>query len=172
MKYTQAHFVSDLNKLKNMLNSKVDNKSVKYGGDIEKNNFRMGEGGGEKGEVIRWFKLVSVNRKILSQPKGRYRAYTIKMVKVKGGGKKLNDVRETPLNAAKRAFKQICQGKNESCNMYFTIKETTHGSDKKEYKYYGKKIKLPKQITMVMNGKKIIMEYEINVKKINEKEKK
>ena len=85
------------------------------------------------------------------------------------GGRKLKLVNETPLNAARRAYSVMCQGKGEGCKMAFTLQETTQGSSKKEYSYYGKKKKLPKKIVRKIGKTTITSEYSIDVKRVDEK---
>jgi hypothetical protein len=151
VKYTTEQFNNDLSDLRSML--KEPPQSYKSSGGKKKS-----------GEEIRWFKLVAVDGKKLSKPVGRYRAYTKKTVK-----SKLKEVNQTPLDAATRAFSQLCEGKGTGCKKRFTIRETTGGSSKKDYTYYGKKVKLPKKIIVkIKGGKDYTVEYKSVVSKVSD----
>lgn len=63
----------------------------------------------------------------------------------------------TPLSAASKAFKQVCKKmkvNKTKCELKFTIKETTQGSKKKEYKYKGSFVKLSKPKPLKFPGMK------------------
>jgi hypothetical protein len=150
VKYTSEQFKNDLSDLQSML--KEPPQSYKSSGG-KKNS----------GEEIRWFKLVAVDGKELPESRGRYRAYTKKIVK-----SKLKEVNQTPLDAATRAFSQLCEKKGTDCKKRFTIRETTGGSSKKDYTYDGKKVKLPKKIIVkIKGGKPYTVEYKSVVSKVS-----
>jgi hypothetical protein len=153
VKYSNAQFTDDLEELRNMLNDTTS-------------NYKLSGGKKETGEEIRWFKLVAVNGKNLPKHIGRYRAYTKKVVR-SGKSKKLKEVNQTPLNAATRAFSQLCQKKGAGCKMQFTIRETTGGSSKKDYTYYGKKVKLAKKIIVKSPSGDYSVEFEHKVHKVS-----
>lgn len=71
-----------------------------------------------------------------------------------------------PIQAASKAFTKYCQqnGKEE-CELAFTIKEITRGSNNKEYSYIGKRIKLDVPKTVTRGTKTFEIKYINNVKK-------
>jgi len=103
--------------------------------------------GGTNKKAIRYFKVVSVsgNKKEFGNYDGR-----------------------TPLQAAGKAFKQICikMGKNKnSCKLEFTIRETTQCS-KKEYMYKGEYKKLAKPRIKKFGKTKVVSTHERKVKRV------
>lgn len=76
-----------------------------------------------------------------------------------------------PLDAARRAFKQLTRKHgNKGNKITFMLKETTSKS-KHELKgpYEGQKKKLAKPKTIKINGKNIKIQYEYAVRKLNQK---
>lgn len=80
---------------------------------------------------------------------------SFKIVSVKnsnGGNKKFNpDSRfesANPIGAVKKALTKICQLTNVRgrCSFIITIKETTQGSNKKEFRYKAKRVKIDTQV--------------------------
>ena len=51
--------------------------------------------------------------------------------------------------------------------MQFTIRETTGGSSKKDYTYYGKKVKLSKKIVVKTPSGDYTVEFEHEVRKVS-----
>lgn len=149
--YTKADFKKDIAELKALIGG--------YDGD-------KSGGGHHDGEKIRWFKITSVNNKKLSKPHGRYRAYIIKSIKKSGNKRKLERINESPKKAAERAFKELSR-KHKDGSLKFSIQETTHGSNKKEYKYVGKKIKLKNPIVRKIGDTKFECKYEYNIKRVD-----
>ena len=77
-----------------------------------------------------------------------------------------------PLDAARRAFKQLCRkNKNmKECKMTFMLKETTSKSKHNVYgPYEGHKLKLKNPKVIKINGKNIKIGHEYKVKKLSQK---
>ena len=115
-----------------------------YTQNTQLQRFSLG-GGGVKNEY-RFFKLVSINGKEVDG--GRYKL----PAKTKSGKAQTRG----PKDKASTAFSEICKknNKKEECSYKFEIQETTQGSNKKVYKYEGKRKKLAKPITLELKDKK------------------
>jgi hypothetical protein len=80
--------------------------------------------------------------------------------KVKGssnlGGRYMS---HTPSGAARKAGSQVCRATKikGQCSLVVTLKETTAGSAKKEFKYRVKRVKDP--VTVVRNGQEVTYNY-------------
>ena len=141
-RYTQKQFAKDLKQLGGMIENFY---STQKGGGSCGMEPQMG---GANKKAMRHFKVVSVsgNKKEFGNYDGR-----------------------TPLQAAGKAFKQICikMGKNKnSCKLEFTIRETTQGSKKKEYKYLGEYKKLSKPRVKQFGRTKVVSTHERKVKRV------
>lgn len=94
----------------------------------------------------RLFKLRSIDNKIIDDT-GLYKS-------------------KTPIQSAKKAFNKWCIKNNkQDCKKNFSIIEITENSKNKEYFYIGirKKLEIPKKI--IRDGKKININFFINIKK-------
>ena len=109
------------------------------------------------------------------------RSFTVVNVEGALAKKKLGDIpggrymSQNPAAAAKKAasklFKKIEDNKEKNTtkkstvdNITFTIRETTAGSDKKEFKYIAERKLLKKPIERVINGVTITYMYDFDVK--------
>jgi hypothetical protein len=81
-------------------------------------------------------------------------------VSVKNGGRFISS---GPWNAAKKAIKQIYQEGAKKKEIRFTLRETTQGSEGKEYAYIGARFKLdkPKVIKFGNTEVKYVYDYEV-----------
>jgi len=141
-RYTQKQFAKDLKQLGGMIENFYSTQ--KRGGSCGTEP----QMGGTNKKAMRHFKVVSVsgNKKEFGNYDGR-----------------------TPLQAAGKAFKQICikMGKNKnSCKLEFTIRETTQGSKKKEYMYKGEYKKLAKPRVKKFGKTKVVSTHERKVKRV------
>ena len=70
----------------------------------------------------------------------------------KGGNKKFNPdsrfISSNPISAARKALTKICQMTNVRgrCSFVITIQETTQGSNKKEFRYKARRVKIPTEM--------------------------
>ena len=82
-----------------------------------------------------------------------------------------------PLQAARKAFNKYCsknrsktrsknRSKNELEECTLTLQETTSGSAHKEYQYKGTRIKRKEPKIIMLENKKVIIKYDINIKSI------
>ncbi len=129
-------FKEELKKLEDMLNHLNTKKSYEKVG-----------GKGTSNDESRFFKVVKVNGKAVEDG-GRYELpMTTKTGKEQKRG---------PIDKASTAFTELChkQGMKGDCKMTFSIKETTHGSNKKTYHYEGKRIKLSPAVILKIKDKK------------------
>lgn len=76
-----------------------------------------------------------------------------------------------PLDAARRAFKQLTRkANNKTAKMTFMLKETTRGSKHTTLgPYEGQKVKLDKPKILKIGGKTIKIQYDYAVRKLNQK---
>jgi hypothetical protein len=138
--YTTEKFENDLKQLSGMIEGfysnnqeggkKPNQKSKKKLKQKKKTHLKKG------GAAKRWYKVVNVN----GNPYQYYRRY-------KGA---------EPKDAALKAFHFICKklGMGKSCSITFTLKETSRGSDKRNYgPYKGHYEKLPKPRVVTIKGK-------------------
>jgi hypothetical protein len=101
-------------------------------------------------------------------------SYTIEKSDINySGGRYLS---ANPYNAAKKAanqlFRKIKNDKNynkfkSSKTLKFTLRETTSGSNKKEFTYKAVQTKLDKPIKITIKGKEIIYNYRIDITSLN-----
>ena len=144
-KYTQKAFTKDLKQLGGMIENFYSSQKGGSSCGTEPAPYSRQQGGKSKKEM-RHFKVVSVegSKKEFGSYDGR-----------------------TPLQAGSKAFKQICikMSKNKnSCKYKFTIKETTNGSKKKEYKYSGEYKKLATPRVKMFGKTKVVSTHERKVK--------
>jgi hypothetical protein len=78
------------------------------------------------------------------------------------GGRYLSS---TPASAARKAGTQICRSNKikGQCKLVITIRETTSGSSKKEFKYKFSRVKDP--VTVVRDGVEVTYNYKTTVHK-------
>jgi len=76
------------------------------------------------------------------------------------GGRYISD---SPMNAAKKAFSKACQFSRAKgkCVMKIKIRETTSGSDKKEFTYKVSRVYNP--ITIERDGETILYKYSVKI---------
>lgn len=67
-----------------------------------------------------------------------------------------------PSNAAKKAANRMFRTTNKK-SLTFVIRQTTHGTDKKLYKYRAHRKELDKPYVVVIKGKEIVYKYKIEV---------
>lgn len=159
-KYTQGRFAKDLKQLGGMIENFYSSQS---GG-----NCPLQDGGKKKRAAKKRSASVKRKTKQGGAPKD-LRHFTLVMV---GNNRRKNTGvynGRTPLTAAGKAFKQICEKKNKNqCRSTFTIRETTQGSKKKEYKYTGsfEKLSKPKPIQYGKMKKKYFQTHKRVVKRV------
>lgn len=72
---------------------------------------------------------------------------------------------EEPLSAAKKAARQLFKKATaKTRKIHFTLRETTRGSDKTEYKYVATKKKLAKPMEVKFGDTKVLIHHEYEVK--------
>lgn len=99
------------------------------------------------------------------------RSFTIVSIEKTSGSKMtFKDGRyigETPANVARKMFSQARQHCRDKCNSFkITLRETTQGSNKKEYKYRVTRVKDPVEIEY-KNGDVVLHEFTTKVKSLN-----
>ena len=99
------------------------------------------------------------------------RSFTIISIEKTNGSKlSIKDGRymsETPAGAAKKMFSQGRQHCRDKCNSFkITLRETTQGSSKKEYKYRVTRVKDPIEIEY-KNGDVVLHEFTTKIKSLN-----
>ena len=93
------------------------------------------------------------------------RSFTVEKIQTSSGKKKGSDnlggrfLSSTPSGAAKKVGSKVCSNSSikGQCTLYITIRETTQGSDHKEYTYKVKRILDP--VTIERNGVEITYRY-------------
>ena len=73
-------------------------------------------------------------------------------------------ISSTPLNAAKKAARQLFAKADRARKIHFVLREMTRGSAKKTYKYVATKKKLDKPKTLMRGDVKIVLKHEYEVK--------
>lgn len=99
------------------------------------------------------------------------RSFTIISIEKTNGSKlSVKDGRyisETPAGAAKKMFSQAYRLCRDNCMSFkITLRESTQGSNKKEYKYRVKRVKDPIEIEY-KNGDVVVHEFTTKVKSLN-----
>lgn len=90
--------------------------------------------------------------------KDQKRSFTVERTSV---GKPGGVYHGTPLAAAKKAASMRWRGSQGPKTADITIRETTRGSPHKESEYKVERKKLAKPVESVIDGKKIVREYEV-----------
>ena len=91
-----------------------------------------------------------------------------KLVQTGEGGRYTVKPGQSPGDAARRAFTQVCRKQKNRSNKTITLRETTQGSSKKEYSYNCKMVKLSKPRKGPIDkktGKPIMFHYESHCSK-------
>ena len=109
-----------------------------------------------------------------SQGKAGYRSFTVVSVGKHGGCKtKFHGgkyVSKTPVQAARKAFSELCRIKKIRgvCTLTVSVKETTQGSSKKVYTYKLNRHRLKKPMIMKPKGSnsEYVIEYDVVAKSI------
>ena len=117
--------------------------------------------------------LKSLVEKYQSGGKSGNRFFTVshvdgKLVGTGTGGRYTVKPGQSPGDAARRAFTQVCRKHKNKSNKTITLRETTQGSSKKEYSYNCKMVKLSKPRKGPIDkktGKPIMFHYESHCSK-------
>ena len=113
-------------------------------GEVEGFNFQDTAYGGVGGGGRRSFTVMSTNQKNMA-PGGTY-------------------LSASPMNAAKKAARQLFNKAPRARTVHFVLRETTRGSAKKTYKYAATKKKLDKPVKVDRGGVKYTISHEYDVK--------
>jgi hypothetical protein len=93
------------------------------------------------------------------------RSFTVEKIETSSGKKKGSEnlggrfISSTPAGAARKVGSKVCRSSNVKgqCTLYVTIRETTQGSNHKEFTYKVKRILDP--VTIERNGVEITYRY-------------